>query len=71
MTTRKEKSPMTELTYDQAADVLDVSPRHARRLCRIHHIKPIVRGHRTVRLPANKIANLKIKLTLEKKERAR
>src|SRR4051794_36884900 len=56
MTTRKEKSPMTELTYADAAEMLHVTPRHMRRLCRIHKIQPIVRGHRTVRLPADKIA---------------
>ena len=62
---------MSELTYDQAAEVLEVSPRHVRRLCRENKIDPIVRGHRTVRLPALKIANLKIKLTLAKKGKAR
>jgi AraC-like DNA-binding protein len=71
MTTRKENSIMSELTYDQAAEMFHVSPRHMRRLCRIHNIKPIVRGHRTVRLPADPIAKLHIKLVLSKNGGAR
>jgi hypothetical protein len=65
MTTRKEKSPMPEeLTYQQAALMFHVTPRHMRRICRKHKIDPIVRGHRTVRLPADKISKLHVKLVL-------
>ena len=56
---------MTELTYDQAAEMFHVTPRHMRRICRKHKIEPIVRGHRTVRLPAGPIAKLHIKLVLK------
>jgi len=65
MTTQKEKSPMPEeLTYQQAALMFHVTPRHMRRICRKHKIDPIVRGHRTVRLPADKISKLHVKLVL-------
>ncbi len=55
---------INELTYDQAAQVLGCSSRNVRRLINRHGIKPIRRGYRTVRLPAEKIARLKILTTL-------
>jgi hypothetical protein len=71
MTTTKERSTMTQLTYEQAAGVLDVSPRHVRRLCKKYKIRLIIRGHRTVRIAASKVASLRIKLALEKNGGAR
>jgi hypothetical protein len=64
MTTQKEKASMSEYTYQQAAKIFQVTPRHMRRICRKHKIEPIVRGHRTVRLPAEKIEKLHIKFVL-------
>ena len=56
---------MTEISYDQAAATLACSPRHVRRLLKRYGIDPIVRGHRTVSLPAEKIVRLKLKLVTE------
>lgn len=53
-----------ELTYEQAAKVLGYSDRQSRRLIKKHGIKPIRYGYRTVKLPADKIAALKIQLTI-------
>jgi len=58
-------SKTEELTYDAAADYLDVSPRHVRRLLQKHGIKPIVHGYRTIRFNAEKIFRLKFKLATE------
>jgi excisionase family DNA binding protein len=55
---------ISELTYDEAAEVLGCSSRHVRRVINRYKIKAIRRGHRTVRLPAEKIAQLKIQLTV-------
>jgi hypothetical protein len=58
-----------EITYDQAAEFLDCSPRHLRRVLKRQGIEPIRRGYRTVRLKAAKIFWLKFKLaTLPKPE---
>ena len=57
---------MTEITYDQAADLLNCSPRNVRRVVRRNGIKPIRRGHRTVRLDGEKILRLKLSLVTHK-----
>ena len=54
-----------EITYDQAAAFLDCSPRHVRRVLQRNGLKPIRRGHRTVRFKAEKIFRLKFKLVTE------
>jgi len=54
-----------EITYDQAALVLGCSSRNVRRLIKRHGIEPIRKGYRTVRLPAEKITNLKLQLITE------
>jgi len=51
-----------EITYEQAALVLGCSSRNVRRLIKRHGIEPIRKGYRTVRLPAGKIAVLKLNL---------
>lgn len=58
-----------EITYDKAAGYLDCSPRHVRRVLQRHGIKPIRRGHRTVRFKAGQIFRLKFKLETEKESR--
>jgi hypothetical protein len=56
------KPKIEEITYAQVARALQCSPRHARRLIQKHGVKPIIRGHRTVRFPADKIFSLTIRL---------
>jgi excisionase family DNA binding protein len=51
-----------QLTYEDAALALHCSPRHVRRILKRHRITPIRIGHRTVRIPAEKISRLIIKL---------
>lgn len=53
-----------EITYDVAAIALHCSPRNVRRLLKRHRIITIRRGHRTVRLPAEKIGRLVIELAI-------
>jgi hypothetical protein len=58
-----------EITYDQAAEFLDCSARHIRRVTKRYGIEPIRKGHRTVRLKAGDIFRLKLKLaTVPKSE---
>jgi hypothetical protein len=52
----------TEITYNDVARILEVSPRHARRIIHAHNLAPIRYGHRTVRFQINRILKLKIKL---------
>ncbi len=56
-----------EITYDVAAIALHCSPRNVRRLLKRHRITTIRRGHRTVRLPAEKIGRLVIELAVNHK----
>lgn len=51
-----------QLTYDDVAEALRCSPRHARRVLQRAGIKPIRLGHRTVRFPGDKISKLVIEL---------
>ena len=50
------------LTYEDAAIALQCSPRNVRRILNKHRIEPIRIGHRTVRIPAEKLSRLIIKL---------
>lgn len=56
------KKRKKEITYDQAAKILDCSDRNGRRLIKHHGIKPIRYGYRTVRLPLEPILRLKAQL---------
>jgi hypothetical protein len=56
-----------EISYDVAADVLGFSPRQTRRVIIQHGIKPIRYGHRTVKVPAEKILRLKLELVIKKR----
>ena len=58
-----------EINYSGAAEILGCSARHVRRIIQRNGITPIVRGHRTVSLPAEKIIRLKFKLMKEAKSR--
>jgi excisionase family DNA binding protein len=60
---------MKQLTYEDAAQVLGYSPRHVRRILKKNGISPIRRGHRTIRLPADKIGRLAVKLGIKKLRR--
>jgi excisionase family DNA binding protein len=53
-----------EITYDQAAEFLDCSSGHVRRVIRRLGIEPIRKGHRTVRLKAGEIFRLKLRLAM-------
>jgi excisionase family DNA binding protein len=59
------KKPKNEITYDQAAKLLGCCSRNVRNLLKRHRIEPIRYGHRTVRLPIEKIARLKAQLVLD------
>jgi hypothetical protein len=58
-----------EITYDQAAGYLGYGPRHVRRVLQRNGVKPIRRGHRTVRFKAGTIFRLKFKLETENESR--
>ena len=60
--------PVEEVTYDEAAKILRCSPRHVRRVLRRNGVKPIVRGHRTVRFPLEKVARLQIAIVLSDRQ---
>jgi excisionase family DNA binding protein len=59
------KKIKNEITYDQAAKLLDCSSRNVRRLIKRHDVEPIRRGHRTVRFPIETILRLKAHLVLD------
>ncbi|HXC36822.1 MAG TPA: helix-turn-helix domain-containing protein [Candidatus Acidoferrales bacterium] len=59
------KKRKKQITYDQAAKVLDCSPRNVRLLIKRHGIEPIRLGHRTVRLPLETIIRLRTRLVLD------
>jgi hypothetical protein len=56
---------MTEITYDTAAKLLEVSPRQVRRVFKAHRVSAIRRGHRTVSFDLEKILQLKKELRAE------
>jgi excisionase family DNA binding protein len=56
-----------QLTYEDAALALHCSPRNVRRLLKRHRINTIRIGHRTVRIPSEKIGRLVVKLALSHK----
>jgi excisionase family DNA binding protein len=56
------------LTYRQTARALKCSARHVRRLLKKHHIDPIRIGYRTVRVPADKVGRLVIRLVEQEAE---
>ncbi len=53
-----------QVTYEEAAIALQCSPRNVRRILKKHRIKTIRLGHRTVRLPAEKIGKLVVELAI-------
>lgn len=61
---------MEKITYDEAASLLECSPRHARRVLQRNGVKPIRLGYRTVLFPFDKIMRLKITLRREHQQHA-
>ena len=56
---------VTEITYDQAAKILDYSPRHTRTLLRKHRdLCPMLKyGYKTIRFPLDGVLAVRMKIS--------
>ena len=59
MLVTKPQHNMNEIDYEEAAKILECSPRNARRIVARSNVKPIRRGYRIVRFKRDHIVALK------------